>query len=226
MKLIYIAPFLHPSGGLERTLTDKANWLVAHGHEVLLLTYEQGGEKMFYAVDRRVQQRDIDCRMFTIYRRPFYARLSAYLRLRRQFRERFGDVLDDYRPDVVVITIPNTEDFLADMVKVARQLCVKVVVESHLASPYHQVGKPFTERLLCRLNPHARHLRQADLLITLTEGDARSWRGIVRQVQVIPNPLPPTFSSLILTKEASLTSKPLPFTSEHRIIAVGRLFEQ
>ena len=50
MKLIYIAPFLHLTGGLERTLTDKSNWLVAHGHDVLLLTYEQGGETMLCPV--------------------------------------------------------------------------------------------------------------------------------------------------------------------------------
>ena len=51
MRLIYIAPFLHLVGGLERTLADKANYLVAEGHEVLLMTYKQGKEKVFYELD-------------------------------------------------------------------------------------------------------------------------------------------------------------------------------
>ena len=52
MKLIYIVRSLHPIGGIERTLTDKANWLVAHGHEVMFVTYKQGEDNVSFSLDR------------------------------------------------------------------------------------------------------------------------------------------------------------------------------
>lgn len=214
MKLIYIAPMLHPVGGLERTLTDKANRLVAEGHDVMLLTYKQGQEKIFYPVDSRVRHLDIDCPVFSIYRLPVYARLGRYLQLRRQFRQRLATVLADFRPDVMVITVPNTEDFIHDMVAVAGG--VKVVVECHLAAAFHLEGKPSTERLLCRLFPPVKAIRKADLLITLTQRDADYWRqrGMARMT-VVPNPV--TFYPDVLPAAEKVPG---------RIIAVGRLFAQ
>ncbi len=214
MKLIYIAPMLNPVGGLERTLTDKANYLVAKGHEVMFLTYKQGNEKVFYNLDQRVRQCDIDCHLFTIYRLPLYARLKKYFSLRSQFRERMRKVLAEFRPDVIVITIPNTEDFISDMIAVADN--VRVVIECHLASAYHNVGKPSTERLLTMLFPPIKAIRKADLLIALTERDANYWRQRhVSNVLVIPNPL--TYYNDQLTTIGK---------KDNRIIAVGRLFEQ
>jgi glycosyltransferase involved in cell wall biosynthesis len=91
------------------------------------------------------------------------------------------------------------------------------VVESHLATPFHQTGKLLTERLLCWLTHSTKSIRYADLLVALTEGDAQQWRGVAPLVRVISNPLPLAFSAL--------TIQSLPAT-EHRIIAVGRLSQQ
>ena len=213
MRLIYIAPYLHPVGGLERTLADKANYLVANGHEVMFLTYNQGKEKVFYPLDDRVTQIDIDCPIFTLYRYPFLFRLNHYLRLRWQFRERMKVVLGDYRPDVIVITIPNTEDYIYDIFRLSAN--VRVVIESHLASSHHLIRKSLTERLLCKLFPPIKAIRRADLLIALTEHDAAYWRKQkVPHVTVIPNPL---------------TDYPDNLNEEKvhgRIICVGRLYEQ
>ena len=214
MRLIYIAPMLQPVGGLERTLTDKANYIVSKGHEVMLLTYQQKNEKIYYPLDKRVILHDMDCPVYSLYRLPLYARIGAYRQLRRQFRQRMRQILDNFCPDVVVITVPNTEDYINDMMGVAQN--VKVVVESHLALPFHMVGKPFTERLLCWLYPPVRAIRKANLLITLTEQDARNWRQRgVRSVMVVPNPLT-SYDEDIVSSEKS----------GRRIIAVGRLFGQ
>ena len=216
MRLIYIAPFLHLVGGLERTLADKANYLVAEGHEVLLMTYKQGKEKVFYELDERVGQTDISCQLYSLYKLPMYARWGGFRKLRKLFRERFLVVIDEFRPDVVVITIPNTEDFIYDMMAVAQQKKVKVVVESHLASQFYLGDKPFTERLLCRLFPPIRAIRKADLLIALTNHDADSWRKQgLSQVAVVPNPLTKCLEGYNKLEKV-----------EGRIIAVGRLFGQ
>jgi len=214
MKLIYFAPVLHCSGGLERTLTDKANYLVGRGHEVMFLTYKQGQNKMFYDLDSRVLQVDVDCPVYIIYRQPFYARLGCYLQMKRQFRERVGRVLEEFCPDVIVITIPNTQDFIFDMMEVAHDK--KIVIESHLASIHHMTGKALTERLLSMLYPSNRTIRRSDLLIALTERDADYWRRQrVPHVKVIPNP------STYYNDELQIVGK-----AKRRIIGVGRLYFQ
>ena len=216
MKLIYIAPFLSPVGGLERTLTDKANYLIGEGHEVMFLTFMQGQGKVFYDLDPRIAQVDIDCPIHTIFKHPIWKRLGKFLQLKHLFRERLNHVFADFRPNVVVITIPNTELFIHDIVKVAQAHNVKVVVESHLASLFHLKGKYFTVRVLCKLFPPITAIRKADLLIALTKRDADNWcRRQVPKVTVIPNP------STYYSDDVSDVNR-----LKGRIIAVGRLSEQ
>lgn len=214
MKLIYFAPVLHPVGGLERTLTDKANYLVAKGHEVMFLTYSQKNKKVYYDLDSRVLQVDVDCPIHTMYKLPFFARFGYYLKMKRQFKARVTHVFDEFCPDVVVITIPNTEDYLFDIIEVAHN--AKIVIESHLASAFHMAAKPITERLLCKLFPPIKAIRKADLLIALTEHDAAYWRRQrVPKVKVVPNPS--TYYTDVLDHEEKVAGQ---------VICVGRLFEQ
>ena len=214
MKIIYVAPMLHPVGGLERTLADKANYLVGKGHDVMFLTYMQGGEKVYYDLDSRVRQCDIACHFFSLYRFPVYARIGRYTKLRQQFSMRMKEVVDDFAPDTIVITIPNTEDFIHDMVKVAGSC--RVVVESHLAMQYHVSKKVLFERLIYRLNPAIKAIRKANLLVALTQRDAENWRRKrVPHVAVVPNPS--TYYAADIGRVEKI---------EGRIIAVGRLTDQ
>lgn len=212
MRLLYFTPLLSTVGGQERTLTDKANYLVSQGHEVLFVTYEHEGA-LAYPLDTRVSHVDIHCHFFSLYRLPFWRRPIELLRLKRNFRNTLGGLLSQYRPDVIVVPIPNTENFLWDVMKVAHH--TPVVIESHLAHGKAVIERGLTEKWLYWLESPERALRKARLLITLTQGDATCWRmeGLAA-VKIIPNPLtcyPP-----------SLVASPSPA----RIICVGRLTAQ
>ena len=60
MKIIYIVRSLHLVGGIERTLSDKANWMAAQGHEVMFVTYIQGKDSICFPLDDRIQLYDPD----------------------------------------------------------------------------------------------------------------------------------------------------------------------
>ena len=214
MRLIFIANILNPVGGLERTLADKSNWMVAQGHEVLLLTYMQGHEPIYYPLDKRVQHVDLDTPLYKMYQVPPYARFWKYQKIHRTFRRRLSDVITSFKPDVISITIPNTEDFVYDMLRVAKG--VRICIESHLASSFHLLNKPFTERFIYRLFPPIKAYRRCDLLISLTQFDAKSWsdRG-VKNVTIIPNPVTQYSDQL-----------PVVQRKPGRIIAVGRMYKQ
>ena len=213
MRLLYIVRTFQFAGGIERTLTDKANWLSSHGHEVMLVIYKQDGEP-YFLLNKDIKLYNLDCSVFSLYKYPLYTRLFHYNKLRRIFKERMKHILNDYHPDVIIPVIPNAEDFLWDIMKVASG--IKVVVESHVAYDYLLYGKSITDRLLFLLYSPFRAIGKSDLLIALTEHDAVSWRGHhLKNVLVLPNPV------TYYPDDINLISK-----VEGRIISVARLAEQ
>lgn len=214
MRLLFIANILNPVGGLERTFIDKSNWLVAQGHEVMLMTYMQGHEHIYYPLDKRVQYVDLDSPLYRMYRVPLYARVWEYQKIRHTFRQRMSQVITSFKPDAISIAIPYTEDFISDMLRVAHG--VRICIESHLASSFHLSNKPFTERLIYKLFPPIKAYRKCDLLISLTQHDAESWRHRgVQNIKIIPNPVTQYVDQL-----------PVVHRKPGRIIAVGRMYKQ
>ena len=168
MKLMYFLPLLSTAGGQERTLIDKANWLVEKGHEVLFVTFENDGA-VAYSLQEKVRHVDLACPYFLIYRLPFVRRFYAALKIKRLFRHKMEETVNAFHPDVVG-NIP-------------------IVIESHLACGYEAVARGLTEKLIDFFIPPMDAIRKSDLLIALTEGDANQWRKYHHHVYVIPNPL-------------------------------------
>ena len=212
MRLIYFIPLLSTKGGLERTLIDKANYLIGCGHEVMFVTFENNGT-MAYPLDERAQHHDIDCRFYTVYRAPVWKRLFVALEMKKMFRQRMRQIVVDYKPDVIVAAIPLIECFLGDLMQVAGR--IPVVIESHLARGYEAIKIGSTERWFYKLFPTDKAIVKARLLIALTEGDAAQWRKIHPNVRIIPNPVTDYPESL-----------PDVVKVEKRIIAVGRFSPQ
>lgn len=214
MRLIYVVRTFQFVGGIERTLSDKANWLSAHGHEVKFVTYKQSGEKPYFPLDKHVTLSDLDCSIYSLYKVPLYARLFRFIKLRRSFRERIKRVIESFAPDVIVAVIPGAEDFIWDIMKVASE--TKVIVESHVAFNYLLCGKSYTDRFLYLFYSPFNAIRKADLLVTLTNRDAVCWRHHnVNSVVVLPNPV--SFFPESIGDVTKIFG---------RIISVGRLAEQ
>lgn len=49
MKLLYNIAGTYRPAGMERVLTNKANWFAAHGYEVVIVTTDQKGRKRLLA---------------------------------------------------------------------------------------------------------------------------------------------------------------------------------
>ena len=214
MKLMYFIPLLSPMGGQERTLTDKANYLVSQGHEVTFVTYEHNGP-LVYPLDGRAHHIDLACHFYSIYKYPVWKRFHKALMLKHEFRKRMRDVLSRSRPDVIVIAIPNTENFICDVMALAGD--TPVLIESHLAQGRQIFNRGIAEKWLYIFQNPMKAVRKAQLLVALTQSDSECWRKQgVKQVKVIPNPV-------------TCYPNQLPPASAHlpnRIICVGRLARQ
>ena len=212
MRLIYFIPLLSTFGGQERTLIDKANWLVENGHEVLFVTFANDGV-VAYSLREEIRHVDLACPYFHIYRQPFVRRFYAAFKIKRLFRYKMEETIKVYQPDVIVVAIPLTEFFFQDLLAVVGN--IPIVVESHLACGHEAIVRGLTEKLIDYFIPPMDAIRKSDLLIALTEGDANIWRKYHHHVCVIPNPL-------------TCYPEALPHLdqTEGRIICVGRLSPQ
>lgn len=216
MRLLLFTQFLSNVGGLERTLTDKANFLVERGHDVLIVSYEHEGP-LAYPLSPLVQHIDLRCHYFTLYQCPVWRRPLEMLRKKRNFRERFQHVVATFNPDVIVVTIPNTENFIADVVNIAGKTShIPVVVESHLAFGHFVLKRGATEKIMLYLWNPLTAIKKANLFIALTKGDVECWqRNGLSNVKVVPNPI-------------TLYPEQLPCREKigGRILCVGRLTPQ
>ena len=213
MRIIFLIPLLSTVGGQERTMIDKANFLADHGHEVMFITYEHDGP-IAYPMSSYVKHLDFGCHFFELYKYPIYFRFWKALKLKWIFRKKMSELISFFCPDIINVAIPNTENFICDVMSVAKE--VPVVVESHLAQGYQVIKRGVTEKWLYLFFNPISAVRHASLLFTLTDGDAGCWRKTgVKHVKVIPNPVTSYPDQL-----------PIAEKQDKLIICVGRFTRQ
>jgi len=210
INMVFVFSSIANKSGTERTLTDKINYLASIGHEVTIITYEQGGHPYAFPVDEKVQCLDLGCRYFTIYKYFLLKRLWWGWKMKRCFKKELHLYVDRYHPDVI-ITPTYTWEYMNEIMSLKHKSCV--VVESHTAFLHDMIGGTLLERI--RKQILLRSIMKSDLLIALTNSDADSWKQYIRNVATVSNPL--TFYPETLS---------LPSKEKGRIIAVGRLESQ
>jgi len=179
MKIVYVFRSLAVRGGIERILTDKMNWLVEHGHEVTMLTTDQGSHPVPYTVDKRVRFTDLGICFHYQYRFSGLHRLFDMWRRNRRYARMVDEQLRKEQADVIVCATTSGADVLA-----RKKGRTPLVVESH--SIFQRLADVGRLRFVQRFRL-LRALRSADVLVALTEGDAVQWRKKLDHVVVIPN---------------------------------------
>ena len=59
MKIVYCIPATSNSGGMERVLSGKANYLASLGHEIAIITTDQRGKAPFFPFREGIAQYDL-----------------------------------------------------------------------------------------------------------------------------------------------------------------------
>ena len=182
MRILYVTDALAIWGGLERVLVEKANYLASHnGNEVFMLTISQGGHSFPFPLDDKVTHVDLNIPFYTQYQYSGIRRLLSLRRLHRDCRKGIRQQLNYINPDVILC--PRIE-FVKDICKVKGY--TPLVFESHSSfwtSRFERAG------LLRRLHTWwmNQSAKQAQAVVTLTEGDAAAWKKVNNHVFVIPD---------------------------------------
>ncbi len=198
MRLAYCIHALNLSGGIERVLTIKANYLAdVLGYEVHIITARQKGRKEFFPLSKRIVRHDLDAndRIFIF-----------------KYRKRLESLLLRISPDITVTVCDNS---LFAVTK-CDDGSVKIG-EFHFSHEKFlmKYGTNLFGKLYAafRTQRMENAVRKLDRFVALTRADKEDWLKVRPEVDQIYNPL--SFTS----EEAS------PLTRK-RCIAVGRLESQ
>ena len=206
MKIIYCIACTCHSGGMERVLTNKANYLARHGYEIVVVTTDQRGAQPFFPLEPSIRSIDLGINYDENNGKSFLNKLLHYPVKQALHRKRLKAVLMKERPNVTVSMFNNDAGFIPGIKDGSAKL-----LEIHFSKFKRlQYGRKGLWKLAdrWRSKQDEKTVRKFDRFVVLTEEDKAYW-GNLPNIMVIPNAI-----SGIPAGTALLENK--------RVIAVGR----
>ena len=206
MKILYCIACTCHSGGMERVLANKANYLARHGYEIVVVTTDQRGRLPFFPLKPSIRSIDLGINYDENNGKSFLNKLLHYPLKQYRHKKRLKAVLMTERPDVTVSMFNNDAGFIPGIKDGSAK-----VLEIHFSKFKRlQYGRKGVWKLAdwWRSKQDEKTVRKFDRFVVLTEEDKAYW-GNLPNIMVIPNAI-----SGIPAGTALLANK--------RVIAVGR----
>ena len=216
MKIIYILKSLAALAGTERIMTAKINYLAKIGYDIMVVTYEQGEHPIVFDIDKKVIVKDIDCRFFTLMQHKYPQRTFEYLKMRKAFKARLKECVNDFNPDILITTSYSLK--VMDIIYKARGRA-KCILESHVHLLSELKGGNTKNHIIKNIYSlydkfTLRYAKRFDKIVTLTKADAETWQRYTKPCVVIPNFI------------ENVNCRQRRHETFRRIISVGRLNQQ
>ena len=208
MKIVYNIAGTYNSGGMERVLANKANWLVKQGHEVVIVTTDQRGERPFFPLNERIKCFDLGVNYEENNGKSFINKLIHYPFKQRKHKRKLTELLQSLRADVVISMFCNDASFIPSIKDGSKK-----ILEIHFSRFKRlQYGRKGLWKLAdeYRSKQDAKVATRFNRFVVLTEEDKEYWEGL-KNMCVIGNA-----RSFVLPEPAKLENK--------TVIAVGRHF--
>ncbi|MCI6419532.1 MAG: glycosyltransferase family 4 protein [Bacteroidales bacterium] len=221
MNLLYCIPHLYNSGGMERVLTQKVNWLAAHtDYTITIVTTEPtptGTPKCYFPLSEKVQVVELNIDFNADYTKPLLPKYCAHMRRMRAYKRALTEYIVQHGIELCISLGGKEIAFL-------RHLPCRTIAEMHFAMDQRRqlieanhkslfwslVGEVRTRQLVQAVKPLER-------LVVLTDADKAAWeKAGCTNVTVIPNPC------MLDNCQLSTIHSQFPKT----VLAVGRLHEQ
>lgn len=210
MRIAYCVSKITNSGGRERVLANKANYLVRNGYEVYFILTETMREKPFFDFDPRIKFYNLECE----FKARGIKKQIAHRKYKQIYLEKLAKALDEIQPDISISVFDKFSRYLYKVNDGSKK-----IIERHFGkykrpryiSRFENIswGKFIT--YLYRKNDYD-IVKHFDRFVVLTEEDRDLW-GNLPNIIAIPNSI-----SFIPEKKST--------NQEKRIIGVGRTSEQ
>lgn len=222
MRIVYCIPHLYNSGGMERVLTQKVNWLAAHtDYQITIITTELtpvGQSDVYFELDERVRVEAFGIDFNADYHKPLLSKYIGHARRMRAYKRALSSYICANEIDLCISLGGKEVSFISS-------LPCRTIVEFHFAKDHrqqlldanhtgwfwHLLGRIRTRQLV-------RDVRSVEQIIVLTESDKQDWQQAgCANVKCIPNPCAMKYR--VLSTEYRVQSI-------KTLLAVGRLHEQ
>ena len=229
MRIAYCIPHLYNSGGMERVLTQKVNWLAAHtDYEITIITTELTPVEQFdvyFELDERVQVKALGIDFNADYHKPLLFKYVGHARRLRAYKRALINYLRANKIDLCISLGGKEVAFMSS-------LSCRTIVEFHFAKDHrqqlldanhtgwfwHVLGRIRTWQLV-------RDVRSVGQIVVLTEKDKQDWQqAVCTNVKCIPNPC--AIKYRVVSSEYRVQSTEYRVQSIKTLLAVGRLHEQ
>lgn len=206
MKIVYCIHFTYVAGGMQRVMTQKANYLAdVAGHEVVIITTDQKQQPPFFPLSSRIKQYDLDIN-YSDNKGNYLKKYFVLLSKKKKHKAALKKLLFGLKADIVISMFDKEASFLCDIKDRSSK-----ILEFH----YSKYFRKYTSRgliwniLSYFLNSQdERNAKKFDRFIVLTHEDREDWGNQANMI-VIPNPC--------VIQTDAVADK-----SIRRVIAVGR----
>lgn len=216
MKIVYCCNSILASGGTERVLVNRVNYLVEKfNYDIYIVTSdEKNNKKPFFKLNSKIKIIPLEINLFEGLHHNFFIRKYQLKKKEDLFLSKLTKVVNKIKPDVLV----SMGDHSRGIVWQINYSCKKYV-ENHFSKKYMIEGREISEKetLKKKIKNFYREYNAKKLIdrydnfLVLTEEDKKQWGR--NEIKVINNPL-----SFYSEKVSNLENK--------KIISAGRLEEQ
>jgi len=195
MKIVYLLPGgLFNSGGMERVVTIKANYLTdVFNYDVSIVTTEQMGRPVFYPLSDKIHLYHLDLDIGKYFGTENYIQklFRRFFKI-REYKKKISELLKEIQPDITITTLGGLDiDFINNLkdgsIKIGelhfpgnyRKLMTQKMYKSYVPN---LVGSMMTSNF-------KQECKKLTRLVVLTQEEKTYWKES-SNIEVIPNPLP------------------------------------
>lgn len=215
MKIAYCIPSLETSGGTERIVIEKINYLVNNDYEIIIITTEGNRKTPFFYLSPKVRIIELNINFNEDINHILPVKFLKTKRKLNRYKKELSTFIQQESIDIVISTGAKELEFLHSL----RVRCKKIC-ELHFSKDYRkQAYLSRNSNLLWKMVGDFRtatlikQTKNLDRLIVLTRQDEKQWKETNNNITQIYN-----FSAFESDVIADLNEK--------CVIAVGRLSEQ
>ena len=217
LKIFYCIHGLYNSGGMERVLTEKVNFLKkAYNYDITIILSEGKNKKNFFHLDNAIKVINLDIGYHEINSKinRILKRLIIKLKERKHLKK-FEKVVEKEKPDLIISLGDESRYICAN-----KRIKAKKILEIHFDKKTF-LGRNNKNIFMIKIWNIYKHFKQKMILskynkvVVLTRETKNEWlrEKQIENIEIIPNPLP-------------FYPKKVSNCENKTIISVGRLEEQ
>ncbi len=184
MKIVYCISGIFNSGGMERVLANKANYLQKHGYEIVIITTDQRNRKTFFSFDPQIKHIDLEINYDLNNNKNLLSKVWSYPSKQRLHKKKLEAALKEIKADVVISMFDHDVSFLHAISDGSEKL-----LEIHFSRFKRiQYGRKGFWGAIDRYRSKQDAITAAKYkkFVVLTQEDKKLW-GNLNNMEVIPN---------------------------------------